>query len=63
MAFVEENRNQSGTHYQNSLFKEVYRLEELSNIYTKSQSLHESQVVFEAQLWITPSHEIIETIR
>ncbi len=62
LAFIKENRDQSGPKYKNLLCDEVYRLEELGNVYSSVHFPDENQLAIEAQLWTIPSQEIIETL-
>lgn len=62
LAFIKENRDQSGPQYRNPLCEEVYRLEELGGVYASIHFSDENQLAIEAQLWTMPSQEIIETL-
>jgi hypothetical protein len=62
LAFIKENRDQSGSQYQNPLCGEVFRLEELGRVYSSVHFPDENQLAIEAQLWTMPRQEIIETL-
>ena len=62
LALIAENRKQSGPQYKNPLCEAIYRLEELSQIYSSIHFPDENQLAIEAQLWAIPSREIIETL-
>lgn len=62
LAFIKENRDQSGPQYKNPLCEEVYTLEELGSVYSSIHFPEENQLAIEAQLWAMPSQEIIETL-
>ena len=54
LAFIKENRDQSGPQYKNPLCEEIFRLEELDSIYSSIHFPDVNQLSIEAQLWTMP---------
>lgn len=62
LALIEENRTQSGIRYNNPLCKNVYRLDELAELYSRVHFSEVPSLAIEAQLWIMPSKDSIEIL-
>ncbi|MBK7892253.1 MAG: hypothetical protein IPJ84_15830 [Bdellovibrionales bacterium] len=62
LSFNVENRKVAGEKYQNPLCDRLFMLDELEYLFSNDLSSSQSPLAVEAQLWVSPTNEIVRKL-